>query len=122
MVTEVPPHVNSPGDGLGGLFGFMNYNVQGGGPNVDVRRHILRRMYDEEFVVQPGSPNASYVAEFGSPGSVERLEKMLRFFQGNLGRYGNRATPAWIECIEKWEEDHDWFVETLGEEYGYSLG
>ena len=121
MATVVPSHVDSPRDGIGGIFGFMNYNVQGGGPITEVRRHILRRMYNEEFSVQTGSPNARYVDEFGTPASIERFEKMVRFFQGNLNRFGNRSTPAWIECIEKWEEDHDWFIETFGNEHGFSL-
>ena len=123
MDIPVPPHITgADGGGKSGIFGFMHYNVRGGGPNEDVRHHHLGRIYEANFIVGPDAGNGDYVREFGEPKSVERFDKMERFLDSQIQRYGNRAGAAWQECIDKWEADVEWLVDTFGAEHGVIWG
>tara|TARA_B110000438_G_scaffold276578_1_gene298499 strand:- start:1287 stop:1655 length:369 start_codon:yes stop_codon:yes gene_type:complete len=121
MQEVIPPHVNGADGGVKGLFAHMHYSADAKGPNDTVRRHRLSRIFETTFLVQSGAPNADYIAEFGNPNSQQRFEKMLRFLDSNLQRFGNRTTPAWLDCLEKWSSDADWLVEEFGSEFGYVL-
>ena len=122
MEERIPPHVNGADDGIKGLFAHMHYSADAKGPNDSVRRHNLTRIFETTFLVLPDAPNADYIAEFGEPTSKQRFEKMLRFLDSNLRRYGNHSTPAWLDCLDKWGSDYDWFVEEYGSEFGCELG
>jgi len=108
MQVIVPLHVNGANGGTNGLFSHMHYSVNRNGPNDKVRRHNLVRIFDTTFIVQAKAPNADYISEFGEPSSIERYEKMLRFFDSNLQRFGNRTSAAWLDCLDKWGSDVDW--------------
>jgi len=114
MVTDVPPQVGSARNGRMGLFAFMGYHVRAGGPNKDQRQAVLEKMYEEDFRVQQGSQNSSYVSEFGLPGSKDRFEKMIRFLDTNLKIFGGQVSPNWQSCLDKWREDRDWFADEFG--------
>ena len=121
MEEIIPPDVNSADDGVRGLFAHMHYSADAKGPTEMVRQHLLSRIFETTFLVQPGARNADYIAEFGDPTSKQRFEKMLRFLDSNLHRFGNHTTPAWLDCLDKWSSDYDWLVETFGLEFGYVL-
>jgi hypothetical protein len=118
---DVPPYVNGANSGIKGIFNFMHYNVAKGGPNEIVRRNNLKTIFNANFKVLPDAPNAGYVAEYGEPNSLMRFEKMLRFFDTNLKLKKNKTTDAWIDCLEKWESDHDWFVDEFGSKFNRKL-
>ena len=122
MEEIIPTHVNGADGGVNGLFAHMLYSVDRNGPNDTVRRHRLTRIFNTTFLVQPDAPNADYIAEFGPPSSEERFEKMLRFLDSNLERFGGQTSPAWLDCLDKWGSDYDWFVEEYGSEFGYVFG
>ena len=121
MEENIPPHVNGADGGIKGLFSYMHYSVDKNGPNDKVRRHNLTRIFNTKFIVQPGSPNSDYIAEFGEPSTIERFEKMLRFFDSNLQRFGNQNSNAWLDCLDKWGSDADWLVLNFGSQFGYQL-
>lgn len=122
MEVIVPPHVDGAMNGIEGLFSFMHYSVEGGGPNDSVRRSNLSKIFKAEFKVQPDASNAGYVAEFGKPESRTRFEKMERFLDSNLTKFANKTSNAWLNCLEKWGSDYDWLIEQFGEQFGYVLG
>jgi hypothetical protein len=119
MATEeVPPHVNGAQKGVIGLLGHLHYNVSKEGPNQSVRQARLRYIYGVKLITGTKSDNSSYVAEFGDPETDQRYYKIKRVIEGNLDRFGDRQTQAWIDCVEKWEDDIEWFVKTFGENHG----
>ena len=121
MEEIIPPHVNGADGGIKGLFSHMHYSADRNGPNDNVRRHHLTRIFNTTFIVQPDAPNADYVAEFGEPSSEERFEKMRRFLDSNLQRFGGKTSPAWLDCLNKWSSDADWLIEEFGSQFGYQL-
>ena len=121
MEEIIPPYVDGATSGVKGPFAHMLYSVEAKGPTTPVRRHHLKRIFESKFLVEKGAPNAGYVAEFGEPKSKDRFEKMLRFLDSNLQRYGNQNTPAWLDCLDKWSSDADWLVEEYGADFGYLL-
>jgi hypothetical protein len=122
MEEIIPPHVNGADGGVKGLFAYMHYSADRNGPNDKVRRHHLTRIFKTTFLVQPDALNADYIAEFGVPYSRQRFKKMLRFLDSNLRRFGNHTTTAWLDCLDKWSFDYNWFVKEFGSEFGYVLG
>jgi hypothetical protein len=122
MDEIIPPHVNGADGGVEGLFAHMHYSVDAKGPDDSVRRSNLTRIFKTKLRVQPGAPNADYIAEFGDPNTRQRFKKMLRFLDSNLRRFDNHTTPAWLDCLDKWGFDYNWFVEEFGSEFGYVLG
>jgi len=121
MDEIVPPFVTSHEGGGKGLFSFMHYSVDKGGPNDTVRRHNMRKIFETTFTTEPGADNASYVAEYGEPCTIYRFEKMLRFLDTNLRRHGSKTSPGWLDCLDKWGSDVDWLIETFGSQFGYEL-
>jgi len=121
MEKIIPPHINGANGGIKGLFAHMHYSADAKGPNELVRRRHLTRIFQTTFVVGAEAPNVEYIAEFGEPSSKERFEKMLRFLDSNLQRFGNKNTPAWQDCLDKWASDADWLIEEFGSEFGYEL-
>lgn len=121
MEERIPPHVDGVDGAVKGLFAHMHYSADSKGPNDSVRRHHLTRIFQTTFLVESGAPNADYIAEFGDPSSKERFDKMLRFIDSNLQRFGNQTTPKWLNCLDKWSSDADWLVEEFGSEFGYVL-
>ena len=119
MKEIMPPHVNGAGKGVIGLLRYLNYNVESGGPNDLVRRSRLEYIYSCELLVEPGTANAKYVAEFGESSSEERFEKIVRVIESNLDRFSGNTSNAWLECIRKWEDDLDWFFQKFGERHGH---
>ena len=115
---EIPPHVNGAQKGVKGLLGHLHYRVDKDGPNQTVRRSRLSYVYKVELITGKNAANADYIAEFGDPESDKRYNKMKRFIEGNLDKFGDNQTPAWIDCIEKWEDDIEWFVKTFGKDHG----
>jgi hypothetical protein len=121
MEEIIPPHVNDANDGVNGLFSHMHYTVDAKGPNEKVRRHHLIRIFETTFLVQQGAPNTDYIAQFGDPASKQRFEKMMRFLDSNLQRFGSHNTPAWLDCLDKWDSDAEWLVREFGSEFGHEL-
>jgi len=117
----VPANLTGVDGGGKGLFKHMNYYVSKGGPNEIVRRCNLRRILNSKFNVLEDASNADYIGEYGEPNSLTRFKKMLRFFDTNLTFKKNKTTDAWIDCLEKWESDVDWFVEEFGSKFNYKL-
>ena len=117
---KIPNHVNSSKGAGVGIFGFMNYSAEGGGPNDEVRRHNLTQIWNANFIVQPGSNNAEYISEFGDPCSEIRGVKMYHFLESQINsaiKLGNNS-PAWQECIRKWDTDLEWFIDNYGHHFG----
>ena len=121
MEVIVPPYVDKAGDGTQGLFSYMHYSVDKNGPNHSVRQSRLTKIFNTDFKVNPGAPNANYINEFGEPSSKKRFDKMERFLDSNSQRYKNMNTPAWLDCLYKWAEDYNWLVKEFGPQFGYEL-
>ena len=121
MPEIIPSTVNGAKDGLHGMLRHFHYTVQSGGPNNEVRRACLKKIYEVEFQCSTSAPNYAYVQEFGAPSSEERLKKIFRIIEANLHRFGSNTSNAWIECLTKWEEDIFWFMETFGPNHNVNL-
>ena len=117
-VEEIPPHVNGANKGVVGLLGYLRYNVTKDGPNQSGRQSRLKYIYEVQLITGSNSDNASYIAEFGEPESDKRYYKIRRFLQSNIEKYANRHSQGWLDCIEKWEDDIEWFVDTFGKNHG----
>ncbi len=117
-VEEIPPHVNGANKGVVGLLGYLRYNVTKDGPNQSGRQSRLKYIYEVQLITGSNSDNASYIAEFGEPESDKRYYKIKRFLESNLDKYGDRDSQGWRDCVEKWEDDIEWFVNTFGKDHG----
>ena len=114
MREIIPPTVNGAKSGVNGMLSHFHYNVRAKGPNRDVRRACLTKVYQTEFQCPPTAPNYEYVQEFGSPRSRERFMKIFNIINSNLDTFGSNTSNAWINCLDKWEEDIIWFVAEFG--------
>ena len=114
MPEIIPSTVNGAKDGLHGMLSHFHYTARSGGPNREVRRTCLRKVYETEFECSVSAPNYAYVQEFGPPSSEKRLMKIFHIIESNLNRFGSNTSNAWIECLAKWEEDISWFMGEFG--------
>ena len=114
MSEVIPPTVNGAKDGVHGMLSHFHYTVKAGGPNSEVRRACLRKVYETELKCSASAPNYAYVQEFGPPSSRKRFMKIFHIIDSNLYRFGSNTSNAWIECLTKWEEDISWFVSEFG--------
>ena len=98
----------------------MNYSAESGGPNDEVRRYNLTRIWSANFIVELGSHNAEYIREFGNPCSETRGMKMYNFLESQINsaeKFGKNSA-AWQECIRKWDTDLEWFIDIYGHHFG----
>ena len=115
---EIPGDINGIGsDSHRGLLAFLGYSGAADGPGVGLRRKILQDVFCAELVPLTDQ-NRSYILEFGPPGSKKRFDKILNYLQGRIRDVERYNSQAWLDVLRRYEEDHDWFVLTIGPKVG----
>ncbi len=95
-----------------GVLSEMGYRVGKNGLSDTVRRTILAEVLAVDLV--PQSPAASaYVAEWGSPYSRQRLQKMVNSIAA-FARNARRRDADYSEAIADWESDLEYLRLTYG--------
>jgi hypothetical protein len=82
----------------------MGYKVGKQGLNSVQRSELLRRAFMEGI---PRVGTADYMAEWGEPGTPERLKKLANYIASNCRNMKKRQSPS-EEAIHDWEVDLAW--------------
>lgn len=95
-----------------GVLGEMGYKVGKDGLPTASRREILQQVLRVELVAASGDAE-SYIREWGSPGSNQRVVKMYNAVTA-FSRNAQRRNADYSEAIADWESDLDWLESTYG--------
>jgi hypothetical protein len=91
-----------------GLLGYMGYKVGRSGIKDSAKRQkLLEKVYTSQL---PHVTSASYMAEWGTPRSCKRLQKMSNSLAAFCRNAKGREKPL-LMAISHWEEDLNWLHE-----------
>lgn len=91
-----------------GLLKYMGYSVGSDGECVTQRREVLRQVFTQPV---PNVENPNYMAEWGTPGSMQRLQKLANAIASFARTQKKKRIPP-EEAIRDWEADLAWLKET----------
>ncbi len=94
-----------------GYLKYCGYTVGKYGLPVHERRRLLEK--SAYFGDVPGVFPASYMGEWGRPGSAMRLQKMAGTIANLCKNSKKRRNPAYRRAIEEWEADLSWLKKTF---------
>ena len=83
--------------------GEMGYSVRADGPSENERRRLLSRAFRGPI---PWVESAMYMAEWGKPGSSERLRRIKTHLDSMIdSKFGQESMAA---AVQKWQHDRSW--------------
>lgn len=115
--TTIVPGLGLPGADDGdpadwpqvGLLKHLGYSVGANGISRWERQRILRAVFTDSV---PNVQSMAYMAEWGTPNSSTRLQKLANSI-ASFARYAQRRASPPEEAIRDWEEDLGWLEETF---------
>lgn len=87
----------------------MGYKVGKQGLNSVQRSDLLRKAFTGDI---PRVGTVAYMAEWGEPGTPERLKKLANYIASNCRNMKKRQSPS-EEAIHDWETDLAWLKRTF---------
>lgn len=91
----------------------MGYRVGKSGKSADVRRNILRRVY-EVSREQVAPEIAPYLDGWGGAATPQRLNRMINTVTRNIQRAQSKKRADQSQAISDWKRDISWMRRNLG--------
>jgi len=85
-----------------GVLSRVGYRVGKSGKKPSTRRALLDDVYAQTL---PNVSSPDYMAEWGSPRSAKRLQKLANVIAANVKNNKRKNNPSYRKAIREWEND-----------------